>query len=158
MIKSEIITALEVLYRKLKIMNNSWVIVGSLSLSLQGMKIKVNDIDILTTEKGAFELEMLSEDYVTESVEFSENERWGKNISSYWGKAKIKGVKIDIIGDFKVNGEILHDINEKSVNEINFKGMNLKVISLNNEYYGYKSIGREKKAKKIKEFITKNKI
>ena len=74
-----------------------YVIGGSVSLFLQGIKIKeVTDVDIMTTKENAFRINEIFKAFETKPVEYDE----GKTMRSYWGQLKIKGIKVDVMGEF----------------------------------------------------------
>ena len=49
-----------------------WVLTGSASFVLQGVPLTPNDIDVQTTEEGAYFIEELFEQHITEPVSFAE--------------------------------------------------------------------------------------
>lgn len=59
MINQKIIEALKIINQKLKNRRIKWVLVGSVSLALQGVKISPKDIDILTNKKDVFKINKL---------------------------------------------------------------------------------------------------
>lgn len=75
-----------------------WVLVGSLSLVLQGAKIKPNDIDILTDKEGALKCNEIFEKYIKKAVEWNQTEIF----DSFFGKFQINDVEVEIMGDLKV--------------------------------------------------------
>jgi hypothetical protein len=81
----------------------NWVLIGSSSLALEGMKIKPKDIDILTTKKGVFEFNKVFKKWEIESVKFKES----KFFRSYFGEFKIEGVRVEVMGKLerKIEGK-----------------------------------------------------
>ena len=59
MINPKYIDVLRRLHARLSDEEVSWVVVGSLSLALQGVPIDVHDIDIATDTSGAYAIERL---------------------------------------------------------------------------------------------------
>ena len=57
MIEAQYLATLRQIYSRLKDCKAVWVITGSLGMALQGMDLKVGDIDIQTDRAGAFEIE-----------------------------------------------------------------------------------------------------
>ncbi|MGI1690677.1 nucleotidyltransferase domain-containing protein [Thermoanaerobacter uzonensis] len=134
----------------------NWALTGSLSFALQGMPVKVHDIDIQTDERGAYEIERLFEKYVIRKVEFSQAEK----IRSHFGVLMIDGIKVEIMGDIQ---KLVDDVWEEPVDLEKHKkfvyvqGMRIPVLSLDYEYQAYKKMGRIEKAEMIKEWLFKNK-
>ena len=97
MVNKKLIDALKQIARDLSTHKIKWVLVGSLSLALQGVRIDPKDIDILTDKEGALKLNKIWEKYKIKNVEFGETDRF----RSYFGKFKIKDVKIEVMGDLE---------------------------------------------------------
>jgi hypothetical protein len=76
----------------------NWAIDGSLSLALQGIDLIPHDIDILTNSIGAYEIEKALSDHVIKRISRSSNEKY----ESDFGVFKIRGVKIEVMGDLRV--------------------------------------------------------
>jgi hypothetical protein len=70
---------------RLESKNIIWAITGSLSMSLQGVPVIPNDIDIQTDEKGAYEIQELFKDYITKPVTFCGD----TSIKSHFGSITI---------------------------------------------------------------------
>jgi hypothetical protein len=49
--------ALAIIAERLKAMDHAWVVTGSVGLTLHGLEVPVRDIDLRTTEGGAYEIE-----------------------------------------------------------------------------------------------------
>ena len=119
-----------------------WILIGSISLALQGIKIKAKDIDILTNKSGAFKINRLLKEYEIKPVKFLYSKIFG---TEYFGKFRIKGVRVEVMGKTK----------EKlpSPKIIKISGMNLPVSSLEEELKFYKALKRRKDIDKIKKII-----
>jgi len=76
MIRKDISDVLKFITKKFQDYNIDWVIVGSVSLELQGLNLKPNDIDILTNKKDALKINNLLGDYVLQSVKWSKTEEF----------------------------------------------------------------------------------
>jgi hypothetical protein len=76
--------------------NVRWVLVGSLSLAIQGVKVPANDIDIATDEEGAFRLGELLQEFVIRPIVWTE----GAEFASYFGQFALKGVSVEVMGNF----------------------------------------------------------
>jgi hypothetical protein len=103
MIGKPFIKVLKIIFKKLRGKKVNWVLIGSSSLALEGMKIKPKDIDILTTKKGAFEFNKVFKKWEIESVKFKES----KFFRSYFGEFKIEGVRVEVMGKLerKIEGK-----------------------------------------------------
>jgi len=136
MIRKEIADVLKFITKKFQDYGIYWVIVGSVSLTLQGLDLKPNDIDILTNKKDALKMNKLLEDYVMQPVKWSKNEEF----DSYFGKFLINNVKVEIMGDLKIKmgGEWISLKNRlRSPKFIKIEGISLPVSPIKEqlEYY-----------------------
>jgi len=136
MIRKEIADVLKFITKKFQDYGIYWVIVGSVSLALQGLDLKPNDIDILTNKKDALKMNKLLEDYVMQPVKWSKNEEF----DSYFGKFLINSVKVEIMGDLKIKmgGERISFKNRlRSPRFIKIEGISLPVSPIKEqlEYY-----------------------
>lgn len=99
----------ESLYNTLKIITSSlqgykYAIRGTASLTLQGLELNVDDIDIICNEYAALKCNELFKKYLIEPVRFSESSKF----KSYFGKFLIENIQVEIMGDWqikKTNGE-----------------------------------------------------
>jgi hypothetical protein len=130
-----------------------WVVTGSLGMALQGMDIKIHDIDIQTDQNGVYEIERLFSEYVVKPVHYLASER----MRSHFGNLEIDGVKIDIMGDVQklMDDQTLEEpVNvERHLRWVNFDNLFIPVLSLEYEYVAYLKMGRIKKAEKIKNWL-----
>jgi len=155
MLKPKIIRVLRIIYQKLKNQKIKWVLVGSTSLALQDVKIKPKDIDILTDREGAFKINKLLKEYEIKPVKFGCLKIGGKELfESYLGKFKIKGVKVEVMGNLKEKlGRkwiYLHK-RLKSPKIIKIKGMKIPVSPLEEQLKSYSRLGRKKDAFRVKQ-------
>lgn len=98
MISQEFIKVLRRINERFQKHKIRWVLVGSLSLALQDVKIKPKDIDILTDKEGALKSNEIFKKHIKKAVAWSQTERYG----SFFGKFQINGVVVEIMGDLKV--------------------------------------------------------
>jgi len=100
---SRIIEALQVVVQRLESTDIKWVLAGSVSLALQGVKVEPGDIDILTDREGAYGTADLLKKHETKPMKFR-SYKWSR---SYFGEFEIKGVKIEVMGDLeeKIGGK-----------------------------------------------------
>lgn len=87
------------LVRLVPILNGTgaaWVLGGSCSLKLHGVKVEPHDIDISTDQFGAYHIGKALEEAAEQvrAVQWSE----GKRIRSHYGQYRIGGVQVDVIG------------------------------------------------------------
>jgi hypothetical protein len=155
MVPKRIQKALEIIYSKLKDKKIKWILAGSLSLALQGVKIRPKDIDIITDKKGALLMNKLLKEYEVKPVKFQRSELF----ESYFGKFKIDEVKIEIMGNLKEKrGKRWVSFSKrlKSPDFVKIGEIKLPVSPLIDQLKSYEKSGRKKdliKAKKIKEVL-----
>jgi len=155
MVEQKIIKVLKIIYQKLKNQKIKWVLVGSTSLALQGVKIKPKDIDILTNKEGALKINELFKEYEVKPVKFGRLKIGGRELfESYLGKFKIKGVKVEIMGNLKEKlGRkwiYLHK-RLKSPKIVKIEGMKIPVSPLEEQLKSYSRLGRKKDAFRVKQ-------
>ena len=151
MIPENTFQALKVISERLKGKGINWVLIGSTNLALQGVDVQPKDIDILADKKGAYAIGEALKEFVVEEVHFRETE----TMKSHYGKFNICCVEVEVMGDLhniKPKGDLWSetaDFSKKII--IEFKGVEVPGISLDQEYIAYKKLGRLERAKKIKE-------
>ena len=139
MINKKLLATLKIIDKKLRRKKVKWVLIGSVSLALQGIKIKAKDIDILTNKKGAFKINKLLKEYEVKPVKISRSKIFG---TEYFGTFKIKGVKVEVMGKLKKK--------LPSQKIVKIGGISLPVSSLKEELKAYKSLKKEKILTKLK--------
>jgi predicted nucleotidyltransferase len=157
MLNKKLKEAIKLICARLRGKKIKWVLVGSVSLALQGVKIKPKDIDILTDKKGAFQIEKLFEKHKIQvfPVKLSHS----KLFKSYFGKFKLNDVKFEVMGDLKEktgNKWVSFSARLKSPKTVKFEGMKIPVSSLQEQLRSYSKLGRKKdiiRVKKIKEAL-----
>ena len=147
------VSALETLRAELEKEPVAWALTGSTSLALQGVPVRPNDIDIQTTEEGAYSIEALFSDRVVTPVSFSESE----NIRSYFGELSIQGISAEIIGDpqkrcMASTWEPPIDLKSKRKYVV-FEGNKIPVLSLQYEAKAYERLGKTRRATHIRDHI-----
>jgi len=157
----KIIKVLKIIYRKLKNRKIKWVLVGSTSLALQGVKIRPKDIDILTDKEGAFKINESFKKYEFKPVEFGCLKIGGRELfKSYLGKFRIKGVKVEVMGNLKEKlGRKWIYLYKRLISPkiVEFGGMRLPVSSLKEQLKSYSRLRRKKdlvRVQKIKEALS----
>ncbi len=139
--------------------NIPWVLVGSLSLYLQGVDIEPEDIDILTTKEGALKLNTIWDKFKIKSVSFGET----SSFRSYYGRFKINDVYVEVMGELeqKINDKWVSLMN-RLINPviISISGARIPVSPLENQLASYEKSNREKdiiRAEKIREALARKK-
>ena len=155
MIPPQHLLALTTIRDRLRKTDICWVITGSLGLALQGLDFEVNDIDLQTDASGAYDIEKVFAENIVRSVRFSRSDK----IASHWGELDIDGVKVEIMGALRKklpDGTWELPVDVKRYREfISFEGMVLPVFSLFYEEQAYRTLGRIKRADRIKEWLIR---
>jgi hypothetical protein len=127
-------------------MNNPWAITGSLGQALQGVPLTPHDIDLQTTQAGAYEIEQLLHPYVTEPV----REKVGAVLRSYFGRLVLEGVQVEVMGDIQKalpgGGWDAPPVLEEVITRADLEGYQLPVLSLDYEIDAYRKMGRLERA------------
>jgi len=71
-----VLQVLRLLSEEFRKANVRWVLAGSLSLALQGVRIEPRDIDILTNRQGVFKINGILKKYEVKSVEYSQTDKF----------------------------------------------------------------------------------
>ncbi|MFX1469419.1 MAG: nucleotidyltransferase domain-containing protein [Promethearchaeota archaeon] len=146
----QLLDSLKFIISKLEQTDINWCLVGSLSLYLQGVKIKPNDIDILTDKEGAYKLNKIFDEHEIQKVQFNKSNLF----YSHYGKLNINGVIVEIMGDLRIfiDGEwtknIRSRLNSKKI--IFYKGLKIPVSPLQDQLKSYIGLNRTKDLKKVK--------
>jgi hypothetical protein len=153
MLPAEYLYALRTICQKLKESGIDWVLTGSASFALQGIPVEPHDIDIMTSEMGAYEIERMFLRCVTAMVAFSEAER----IRSHLGRLTIGAVAVEIMG--AVQTRLEDGTWEPPVDVTGYRrfveveGMTVPVLSLEREYQAYLRLGRTETAEILRSHI-----
>lgn len=151
LINHNILEALRIISERLK-NKVKWVLVGSLSLALQGVEVNAKDIDVLTDKAGAFKINELLKEFEIKKVEFSET----KLFRSYFGKFKIKGILVEVMGDLEEKrGNKWHSLSYRlaAPRIIRVSDMEIPVSSLKDQLESYLKSGRKRDSIKIKRIM-----
>lgn len=156
MIDKRYIDVFRKIYSRLKNSTINWVVTGSFSFALQGIDLIPNDIDIQTDEKGAYSIENLFREHITQKVKFSSTEK----IRSHFGQLLLDGIKVEIMGD--IQKRIDDGSWENPVDLLSYKkyidslGMKVPVLSIKYEYQAYLKLGRIDKANILLNWMRDN--
>ena len=137
-------------------LNVKWVIVGSISLVLQGVSIRPKGIDILTTKRGAYASNKQLKLCETRPVRFGKLRKF----QFYLGEFKVGGVKVQVMGELKVRvgGKWISRASRlKNPQIVWLRGRRLLVTPLRIQLESYKALSRRKSVPKIRKteiFLT----
>ena len=138
--------------------NIFYVVGGHAGLILQGVKLKDdNEIDICTSKEGAYTIQQLLNSACIDAISYKELD-WFK---SHWGLFKVKGVKIEVMGDpkRKLKDGSWRGLPKKNITSVVFNGKEVNVFTLKSEWAYYESTSYNKPkhkqvANKIKQAIS----
>src|SRR3989344_2990689 len=128
-----------------KALSNSevpYTFIKSSSLALHGLPVIPNDIDILTTARGAYDIEKIFSECLVRNTNYSSNDMFG----SHFGELRINGVKIELMGDLTANHgrwqSYNHSLRERDY--ITIDGYQIPVSQLTHERESYLALNRQK--------------
>ena len=155
MIKLEITSTLKNICEKLSNTDIKWVVIGSLSLALQGVDVEPHDIDILTDKEGIYAINTLLKEYEVEGVTYEQSEFF----CSYRSRYRIGNINIEVIAELeeKHNGKwvSLSDRLEDQI-YVNIDNLRVLISSLEKQLSSYEKSKRPQdvfKTQKIREFL-----
>ncbi|MFN2194668.1 MAG: nucleotidyltransferase domain-containing protein [Anaerolineales bacterium] len=129
-----------------------WALTGSASFTLRGIPFDPEDLDLQTSQAGAYELERLFAEYLERPVRYTSNER----VRSYWGCLRVDGVEVEIIGAIQKR---LPDGSWSEPPDLSglrvyvyFAGYMLPVLDLKYESQAYALLGRQKRSVVLKDW------
>jgi len=142
--------ALKLVCKDLETSNVRWVLAGSLSLALQGVKVEPNDIDLLTDRRGAFRINAILKKYEKKEVTYSETEK----VSSFLGIFEIQGVKVEVMGAYRERqGTRWVSLSKRLENPriIGIDGVRIPVSPIEDQLASYRRSKRPKDVEKVEE-------
>ena len=133
-----------------------WAVTGSLGFALQGVPVQPHDIDIQTDAQGAYEIERLLLEYLTEKVHFAQSSR----IRSHFGAFEIDGIRVEVMGDIQKrydNGtwSAPPDL-KRHIHYLEIDEMTIPVLSLAYECQAYRQLGRDDKADLLRRWLRQH--
>lgn len=138
----------KMILEKAKDRNILFILSGSTSLALQGVDIMVHDIDIITDKEGAFKLDALLQEYCIKKMVYSKTEKY----QSYFGQYEVEGTKVDIMGCFQYrlkSGDWSKENHLHPIYEVDYQGVKVPVLSLEQEWEEYFNVDKIETIKKI---------
>lgn len=153
MINLDIMNVLRRIVSRLESLNENWAVVGSLGLALRGIPVDPRDIDLMTDKKAAYEIEAAFSEFMTQKV----SPRTSEVIQSHFGALEIDGVKVEIMGEFRLrrpDGGWEDPPDLRSIRRfVRVGDMQVPVLSLEWEYHAYSMLGRMDRARAIRELM-----
>ena len=132
-----------------------WALTGSASLRLQGVDLPVHDLDLQTDGETIRLLEKELAEFMKVPVHVWESE----HTLSYHGQAEINGLQVELLGDIRhhgVDGSWLPRLDIPSVLVwVEWRGVNIPVLSLAHETFAYETMGRKQKAELIRSALQR---
>ncbi|OQX64359.1 MAG: hypothetical protein B5M51_04020 [Anaerolinea sp. 4484_236] len=141
--------ALEIIYNRMLSVDILWALTGSAGLRLQGVDIPIHDLDIQSDQAGIYEMERRLSEFIFTPVHIWESEY----TRSLFGKAKIAGIGVDLIGDMahlKPDGGWEPPSDLKIRVFVGWHNLHIPVLPLGYEASAYEKMGRLEKASKIR--------
>ena len=127
-----------------------WALTGSASFSLRGLPFDPEDLDLQTSQAGAYEMERIFAEYLERPVRYTSNAR----VRSYWGCLRVDGVEVEIIGAIQKrlpDGSWSEPPDLSRLREyVYFAGFKLPVLDLKYESQAYALLGRQRRSVLIK--------
>jgi hypothetical protein len=126
---------------------------------MQGIPVRPQDIDILTTKSEAYRISRQLKEYETKQVRF----RKSPLFRSYLGEFNVRGVKVEVMGDLRVRFRsrwVSLIPRLKNPRIVKLRDRNFPVTPLQEQLRSYKALGRRKdktKIKKIEQFLNASK-
>lgn len=132
-----------------------WALTGSAGLRLQGVDLPVHDLDLQTDGKTIFHLEK----QLTEFMKMPVHSWKSEHTLSYHGQAKINGLQVEFLGDMRhrrPDGTWEPPLDIESVLVwIQWRHLQIPVLSLDHEALAYEKMGRVQKAELIRSALRK---
>lgn len=138
-----------------KIPPDKWAIRGSVGLTLQGIKLNMDDIDIVCDAKTALAANEALADYIVEGVHLKTSGKF----KSYYGNFLVKGVQVEFMGDWQIknksaNWSRVFAAQQADCNQINLSGLEIQVVSPEVELEMFALMGRWNTYHKIKKAVS----
>ena len=132
-----------------------WALTGSAGLRLQGVDLSIHDLDLQTDAKTVFLLEKELAECMKVPVQPWESE----HTLSYHGQAELNGLQVELLGDIRhrqPDGTWGMSLDLKSLLVwVEWRGLEIPVLSLDHEAMAYEKMGRRQKAELIRSAIRK---
>jgi len=142
-----------------KIFNNyQYAIRGTASLVLQNYDMNVDDIDIITYKDTSLKCNILLKKYLKEKVKY----KISKKYKSYFGKAKINDIDIEVMGCFQIKNNKgkwskIFSAKDNEITKIKLSNNVIYVTNAETELEMFALMGRWNAYHKLKEQVDKTK-
>lgn len=158
MIPPRFMSVLHKVHDRLRGREIRWIVVGSTGLALRGLPLEPHDIDIMSDDIGAYEIERAFSEFVKKQVSLRES----KTLRSHFGELEIDGVKVEIMGDLRIRSpdgtwEELVDMQKNTLVAF-VEDMRLPVLSFECEQSASKRLGRNERAEMIDEHLRREQL
>ncbi len=132
-----------------------WAITGSCGFALHGLPVTVHDIDLQTSDAGAYAIARLFAEYIFRPVTYRESPA----IRSHFGALQIQGVDVEIMGRIQKrlpdgSWEAPVDVQQHRC-WVAFDGWRVPVLSLTYEAQAYERLGRTERARMLREWMAR---
>jgi hypothetical protein len=124
---------------------------GTTSLVLQGIKMNVDDIDILTDKPTALACNQLLADFISEEVAYKESPQF----KSFFGKFQVNGILVEVMGEWQIKdkkgdwGQVFKAVEEEK-KEIKLQEQKIWVTTIPTELVMFAQMNRWPAYHKIK--------
>ena len=140
------LAVLEALVVRLEGRSIDWALTGSTAHVLQGVSVTPNDVDVQTTEEGAYAIEAVFAGEVVDPVSPTES----TTIRSHFGAFELGEIRVEVMGDVqkrRADGtwEPPVDVTEHRT-FVDVGGLSVPVLSLEYEVAAYERMGRSGRA------------
>ena len=153
MLEQDLLVALRALYARLKHQPVNWAITASCGLALQGLPVRVRDVDLLSDRMGAYRLAQLFADEMARPIQLFATEI----VQSHYGAFSLAGYTFEIMGDVQfreVDGSWAAPADfTPHKHFVRVGGMSLPVLTLDYEYERSMKLGRAEKAKLLADWL-----
>lgn len=148
----DVLQALLLVASRLDAAGVSWALTGSLGHALQGVPVRVNEVDIQTDERGAYRAEQYLAAWRVNRVELSSTDR----IRSHLGEFSVQGVKVEVMGAVQKRlpaggWEPAADVASHRTH-VQVAGRSVPVLTLTSEAEAYAALGRAERAQLLRSY------
>jgi hypothetical protein len=151
MLPDNFIKAIKLIASKLKDRNIKWALVGTANLTLQGLDVKPNDLDIVTLSNHIKIFEYLFKDYIIKPL-FKKRSSTESCPDYYVLLLDIEGVEVEIMGETEESLYFTKS-GRGEITNIDLEDIQVSCLDLTSEAKAYELLGRKDKAEMIREFI-----
>lgn len=131
-----------------------WALTGSTAHVLQGVPLKVGDIDVQTDAEGARRIVDHFERYRVSPVEFEFKD---DRIRSHFGTLRLAGVEVEVMGDVETRNKSGEWTPAPPVADVRrmvpFRDWDVPVMPLEVEWRAYERYGRPRRARLLRQHL-----